>query len=145
MKISYVIGTNSYTKEVNLTSNESLEIMNKQLSLSIPLITGAKIKRKKRVKQIFVGKELSLSSLHKNNFWLQKYDLSLEEVMDIPSEIMINIQGEEIRLVADPESIEKNFKGMEGKKFQITYEKVYGFVGDGCDEYLRFVSAKNIN
>ena len=83
MKISYVIGTNSYTKEVNLTSNESLEIMNKQLSLSIPLITGAKIKRKKRVKQIFVGKELSLSSLHKNNFWLQKYDLSLEEVMDI--------------------------------------------------------------
>lgn len=83
MKISYVIGTNSYTKEVNLTSNESLEIMNKQLSLSIPLITGVKIKRKKRVKQIFVGKELSLSSLHKNNFWLQKYDLSLEEVMDI--------------------------------------------------------------
>lgn len=69
----------------------------------------------------------------------------IEEVMDIPSEIMINIQGEEIRLVADPEAIEKNFKGMEGKKFQITYEKVYGFVGDGCDEYLRFVSAKNIN
>ena len=83
MKISYVIGTNSYTKEVNLTSNESLEIMNKQLSLSIPLITGAKIKRKKQIKKIFVGKELSLSSLHKNNFWLQKYDLSLEEVMDI--------------------------------------------------------------
>ena len=69
----------------------------------------------------------------------------VEEVMDIPSEVIIEIQGKETRLVADPESIEKNFKGMEGKKFSITYEKVYGFIGDGCDEYLRFVSAKKIN
>lgn len=69
----------------------------------------------------------------------------IEEVMDIPSEIMIEIQGKKIKLVADPETIEKNFKGMEGKKFMITYEKIYGFIGDGCDEYLRLISAKRIN
>lgn len=68
----------------------------------------------------------------------------IEEVMDIPSEIIIEIQRKEIRLVAEPEAIEKNFKNMEGKKFKIIYEKVYGFIGDGCDEYLRFVSAKII-
>ena len=55
-RISYVIGKSSYTKKIDIGDRENIEIMNKQLSLSIPLITGAKIENKKETKKIFVGK-----------------------------------------------------------------------------------------
>ena len=66
----------------------------------------------------------------------------IEEVQDIPSEAIFNIQGKELRLIADSEDIEKFFKKKEGKKFHITYERVYGWIGDGCDEYTRLVRAE---
>ena len=66
----------------------------------------------------------------------------IEEVQDIPSEVIFYIQGRELRLIADSEDIEKFFKKKEGKKFHITYERVYGWIGDGCDEYTRLVRAE---
>lgn len=66
----------------------------------------------------------------------------IEEVQDIPSEVIFNIQGRELRLIADSDDIEKFFKKKEGKKFHIIYERVYGWIGDGCDEYTRLVRAK---
>ena len=69
-------------------------------------------------------------------------DYFIEEVQDIPSEVIFNIQGGELRLVAYPEDIEKFFKKKEGEKFNITYERVYGWLGDGCTEYKRLVRAE---
>jgi len=68
----------------------------------------------------------------------------IEEVMDIPSDVTFDIKGKELSLIADPEVIEKLFRNKEGKKFQVTYEKVYGWIGDGCDQYERLVKAKQI-
>lgn len=82
-RISYVIGKSSYTKKIDIGDRENIEIMNKQLSLSIPLITGAKIENKKETKKIFVGKEIDLQSITTKNYWLEKYELSLDELMEI--------------------------------------------------------------
>ena len=82
-QISYIIGKSSYTKKIDIEDRENIEIMNKQLSLSIPLITGAKIENKKEIKKIFVGKEIDLQSITTKNYWLEKYELSLEELMEI--------------------------------------------------------------
>ena len=71
-KISYLVGTSSFTKQMNINEEENVDFINKQLSLSIPLITGVKIEDKKQVKQIFVGKEISLDHINENNYWLQK-------------------------------------------------------------------------
>ena len=42
-EISYIIGEKSYTPKRNVLDKENLKIIEKQFSLSIPLITGAKI------------------------------------------------------------------------------------------------------
>lgn len=82
-QISYIIGKSSYTKKINIEDRENIEIMNKQFSLSIPLITGVKIENKREIKKIFVGKEIDLQSITTKNYWLEKYELSLEELMEI--------------------------------------------------------------
>ena len=82
-QISYVIGKSSYTKKINIEDRENIEIMNKQFSLSIPLITGVKIENKREIKKIFVGKEIDLQSITTKNYWLEKYELSLDELMEI--------------------------------------------------------------
>ena len=82
-QISYVIGKSSYTKKMNFEDAENIEIMNKQLSLSIPLITGVKIENKKEIKNIFVGKEINLQSIISKNYWTEKYELSIDELMEI--------------------------------------------------------------
>ena len=76
-KISYLVGTSSFTKQMNINEKENVDFINKQLSLSIPLITGVKIEEKKETKQIFVGKEISLDHINENNYWVQKYDIPL--------------------------------------------------------------------
>lgn len=68
----------------------------------------------------------------------------IEEVSDIPSDITVRIKGKEMRLIADPEIIGKHFKGKEGKTFRFTYERVHGWVGDGCDTYDRLVRAEAV-
>ena len=69
---------------------------------------------------------------------------TIEEVADIPSDIRVKIQGKEIRLVADAETIQKRFKGKKGKTFTFTYERVDGWVGDGCDTFDRLVKAEAV-
>lgn len=64
-----------------------------------------------------------------------------EEVQESPSTITFIVKSKELDLVADPEDIQKYFKNKQGKNFQITYEKVYGWIGDGCDKYERLKSA----
>ncbi len=82
-QISYVIGKSSYTKKIDIEDQENIEIINKQFSLSIPLITGVKIENKKETKTIFVGKEIDLQNILTKNYLLEKYELSLEELMEI--------------------------------------------------------------
>ena len=82
-KISYLVGTSSFTKQMNINEKENVDFINKQLSLSIPLITGVKIEEKKETKQIFVGKEISLDHINENNYWVQKYDIPLEKLTDL--------------------------------------------------------------
>ena len=82
-QISYIIGKSSYTKKINIEDRENIEIMNKQFSLSIPLITGVEIENKREIKKIFVGKEIDLQSITTKNYLLEKYELSLEELMEI--------------------------------------------------------------
>ena len=59
-EISYIIGKKSYTPKRNVLDKENLKIIEKQFSLSIPLITGAKINDKKKETNIFIGKEIDL-------------------------------------------------------------------------------------
>lgn len=68
----------------------------------------------------------------------------IEDVQEIPSTVTFIVKGKRLNLVADPEDIENNFKNKKGSNFQISYEKVYGWLGDGCDEYQRLVRAKQI-
>lgn len=82
-KISYLVGTSSFTKQMNINEKENVDFINKQLSLSIPLITGVKIEEKKETKQIFVGKEISLDHINEKNYWVQKYDIPLEKLTDL--------------------------------------------------------------
>ncbi len=82
-QISYVIGKSSYTKKIDIEDQENIEIINKQFSLSIPLITGVKIENKKETKTIFVGKEIDLQNIITKNYLLEKYELSLEALMEI--------------------------------------------------------------
>ena len=71
-------------------------------------------------------------------------DYNIEEVMEIPSNIILNVKGEEMWIIAEPELIEKKFNNKKGKKFHITYERVYGWIGDGCDKYTRLVRVEQV-
>lgn len=57
-------------------------------------------------------------------------DYYMEEVQDVPSTASFIVDGKKLNLVADAEDIEKWLKGKKGRKFQITYGKVDGWVGD---------------
>ncbi len=71
-------------------------------------------------------------------------DYFIEEVMEVPSQVIFLVNGQELRLVAEPEDIEKSLTGKKGKQFHVTYENVYGWIGDGCDEYERLTNVKLI-
>lgn len=64
----------------------------------------------------------------------------IEDASNIPSNLIFTVNGKDLWIIADPEEIEKNFTGKEGKRFKIIYERVYGEIGDGCDEYERLKS-----
>ena len=82
MKISYRLGTKSWTKEVE---ENLFDVLQKQLEISIPMITGAKIvKEDGSEKQILVGKKIDLSfNTNYQTYYTDKYDLSLEELIDL--------------------------------------------------------------
>ena len=82
MKISYRLGTKSWTQEVE---ENLFDVLQKQLEISIPMITGAKIvKEDGSEKQILVGKKIDLSfNTNYQTYYTDKYDLSLEELIDL--------------------------------------------------------------
>lgn len=69
-------------------------------------------------------------------------DYYIEESADIPSNATFVVDGKKVDLVADAGDIEKWLKGKEGKKFRITYAKVYGWLGDGETDYEVLMDAK---
>ena len=85
--LQFLIGKNSLTKENQVSPFDLLE---KQLSLSIPLITGMNItfqkKKKKWNQRVYVGRELKIQDLQKNPSLLEKYNINLEELADIAVE-----------------------------------------------------------
>lgn len=80
IQISYNIGNSSFTNWQDITN---LNIIEKQLNLSIPLITGVKILNDNKCLNVFVGKEILLQQFLNNSFWLTKYDLAVEKLIDI--------------------------------------------------------------
>jgi len=82
MKIQYMIGTTSCTEE-----DKNLDFLDKQLQLSIPLVTGVNIKykenKKEKLAKIYVGKEINLKEYQKEKFLLEKYDISLNDLAEV--------------------------------------------------------------
>ena len=80
MTVRYTLGVNSYTNIIR----DYQGLLNKQINLSLPLITGALIyKKNKQEQKIFVGKEIDLRCLQKDNYWIKKYDLILDELIEL--------------------------------------------------------------
>ena len=80
MTVRYTLGLNSFTNE----TKDYQELLNKQISLSLPLITGVLIlKGKKEEQKIYVGKEINLHCLQKDNYWIKKYDLLLDDLVEL--------------------------------------------------------------
>ena len=79
--VKYHIGENSVTKEYPVTNPIPI---NKQLNISLPLITGATIHLpiEKDIK-ILVGKEINLNQIALDKPKLEKYDLNLDELADL--------------------------------------------------------------
>lgn len=71
-------------------------------------------------------------------------DYYIEESPEIPSNTSFIVDGKKVDLVADAEDIEKWLKGKKGKKFRITYGKVYGWLGDGEMDYEVLMDAKTL-
>ena len=79
--VKYHIGENSFTKEYPVTNPIPI---NKQLNLSLPLITGATIHLPidKDIK-VLVGKEIDLNQIALDKPKLEEYDLNLDELADL--------------------------------------------------------------
>ena len=80
-KITYRIGVSSWTEKNSM--QENLAFLDKQLHLSIHLITGADICSKKKKIKIYVGKEINLKEYSKETYLREKFDISLETLADI--------------------------------------------------------------
>ena len=85
LKIQYIIGKSCVSKDYNFANN--MNVLNKQFLLSIPLITGVRIKykknKKKYLQKIYVGKELYLKDIIREEYLLNKYNLEVSDVADI--------------------------------------------------------------
>lgn len=71
-------------------------------------------------------------------------DYYIEDVQEVSSNASFIVDGKKVDLVADAEDIEKWLKGKKGKKFRITYGKVYGWLGDGETDYEVLMDAKQL-
>lgn len=83
LSLIYGIGKKAYTKEYSLNQDCFLKPLQKQISLSFPLVTSVtlRVKKSKISKDLFsiyVGKELNLKNY--NDYYIQKYDLDLDEL-----------------------------------------------------------------
>ncbi len=77
MVLKYLIGTSSYTNP------SSLDFLNKQFKIDVPLITGATITSNKNNINLYVGKEFNRSDYVRDFDIISKYDLDLEELAGI--------------------------------------------------------------
>jgi len=86
MKIQFTLGTSSFTPIMDI-DNHNANVLERQLQISVPLITSVKLmkknNKKEQIKNIYVGKEINLKTISKHNYWLTKYDISIEDVIDI--------------------------------------------------------------
>ena len=82
MKVQYQIGTKSMTKQMDI---DCLDVVQKQLEISTPMITSAHIQEEDGTTRIiYVGKKIDLHpSTTSQMYFTEKYDLSLEELIDI--------------------------------------------------------------
>ena len=79
--IQYQIGLKSYTKKLPIQNQIP---MNKQFSLSLPLITGATVSLPiKKVVKILVGKEINLQNIAYDKYKIEKYNLNINELADL--------------------------------------------------------------
>ena len=79
----YGIGKQARTREYSIYQSEFLIPLQKQLSLSFPLITSITLQKeeehlKKELFSIYVGKEITLNRL--NDYYIQKYDIDEDEL-----------------------------------------------------------------
>jgi len=85
VKVQYMVGKSCVSEEFNLSNN--LNFLNKQFHLSIPLITGVRIKytknKKKYLHKIYVGKEIKLKEFIHQEYLLDKYDLDISDIADL--------------------------------------------------------------
>lgn len=82
MKVQYMLGTSSYTKEMEIANTM---VLDKQLKLPIPLITAVQVLTKKhhKLKKIYVGKEIHLESFHQARYYIKRYDISYDDLIDL--------------------------------------------------------------
>ncbi len=80
--IEYQIGESSFT---NRFTKDFDSLVTKQLGLTIPLITSVKLENNKDSKRIYVGKEINLNSIHEDNYFIKKYEIDMNDLLDISS------------------------------------------------------------
>lgn len=81
--IEYQIGSSSFT---NRFTKDFDNLVTKQLSLNIPLITSVRLENNKNKKRIYVGKEIDLNSIHANDYFLKKYEIDINDLEKISNE-----------------------------------------------------------
>lgn len=79
MTCVYGIGRLGKSKEYSFYNSSFLSPLQKQLNLTVPLITSITLKvHQREICSIYVGKELFLNSM--NEYYIKKYDLDVEEL-----------------------------------------------------------------
>jgi len=90
LSLVYGIGAQAKSKEYSLYEKNLWDPLKKQEHLSFPVITSITVRatipkyKKNDLFSIYVGKELNLR--HFNDYYLQKYDLDEEELMDFKNQ-----------------------------------------------------------
>lgn len=85
MGSQFIIGKNSYTKLQPLAS--TLPFLDKQLELSVPLITGVKLCLKKGESlQIYVGKQINLKDYTEEKYLRHKFDIPVDTIASLAVE-----------------------------------------------------------
>lgn len=73
-------------------------------------------------------------------------DYCIEEVMEIPSSARFDFDGKKINIIFFPdEETEKKFANKKGKIFEVKYEYVSDWLGDGCDNYYSLITAQEVS
>ena len=82
MGSQFIIGKNSYTKFQPLDT--TLNFLDKQLELSMPLITGVKLNlTKDKSLQIYVGKQINLKDYTEEKYLRHKFDIPVDTIASL--------------------------------------------------------------